>query len=283
MSQGLLPVSHTVAARLDGKPLAVMLDVDGTLAPIARRPEEAVVPVETRRVVAALAALPEVRVALVSGRAAADARRMVGVANVWVIGNHGFEVVSPDGGELEQPELEPWRSAIARAARRIAPLVAPVPGVILEDKGWTLSIHYRLADPKVVPRLVESVERAAAPLGLRASRGKMVVEVRPDVRVDKGTAVLRLAAELGALSRHDSGVLADVDDEDAANGASGAAVFIGDDQTDEDAFRALRSRSPRSVTIRVTHGEAIATAAEFSVEDPAGVRTFLEWLLERSR
>jgi trehalose 6-phosphate phosphatase len=283
VSEGLFPVSDTVAARLDGKPLAVMLDVDGTLAPIASRPEEAAVPVETRRVVAALAALPGVRVALVSGRAAADARRMVGVANVWVIGNHGFEVVSPDGGELEQPELEPWRSAIARAARRIAPLVAPVPGVILEDKGWTLSVHYRLADPKVVPRLVESVERAAAPLGLRVSRGKMVVEVRPDVRVDKGTAVLRLAAELGALSRHDSGTLADYDEDDAANGAGGAAVFIGDDQTDEDAFRALRSRSPRAVTIRVTHGEAIATAAEFSVEDPAAVRNFLEWLFDRSR
>jgi trehalose-phosphatase len=282
VSEVLLPVSGEVAARLDGRPLAVMLDVDGTLAPIAPRPEQAAVPTETRRVVAALSVHPDIRVVLVSGRAAADARRIVGVANVWVIGNHGFEVVSPDGGELEQPELEPWRSAIARAARRIAPQVAPVPGVILEDKGWTLSVHYRLADPKVVPRLVESVERAAAPLGLRVSPGKMVVEVRPDVRVDKGTAVLRLAAELGALSRRDGGAPGD-DEYGAANRASGSAVFIGDDRTDEDAFRALRSRSARVVTVRVTHGEDIATAAEFSVETPADVRTFLEWLLERSR
>jgi trehalose-phosphatase len=259
-----------------------MLDVDGTLAPIAPRPEEAIVPDETRRVVAALAALPNVRVVLVSGRAAADARRMVGVAKVWVIGNHGFEAVSPDGGELEQPELGPWRSAIARAARRIAPLVAPVPGVLLEDKGWTLSVHYRLADPLVVPRLIESVERAAEPLGLRVMRGKMVVEVRPDVRVDKGTAVLRLAAELGALPGRESGVTED-DGDSAAATAGGSTLFVGDDRTDEDAFRALRSRSPRVVTVRVTHGEDIATAAEFSVEDPAAVRSFLEWLLQRSR
>lgn len=282
MSEALLPVIDRVAARLAGRPLAVLLDVDGTLAPIAPRPEEAAVPAETRKVVAALAALPDVRVALVSGRAAADARRMVGVANVWVIGNHGFEVVSPDGGELPQPELEPWRSAVARAARRIAPLVAPVPGVLLEDKGWTLSVHYRLADPKVVPRLVESVERVAEPLGLRVMRGKMVVEVRPDVRVDKGTAVLRLANQLGALARREDDVSGD--DRDAAAGdGNGSAVFVGDDRTDEDAFRALRSRSARVVTVRVTHGEEMATAAEFSLEDPAAVRSFLEWLLERAR
>lgn len=282
MSEALLPVPGGVAARLAGRPLVVMLDVDGTLAPIAPRPEAAVVPAETRRVVAALAALHDVRVALVSGRMAADARRMVGVANVWVIGNHGFEVVSPDGGELEQPELAPWRSAVARAARRIAPLVAPVPGVLLEDKGWTLSVHYRLADSRVVPRLIESVERVAELLGLRVTRGKMVVEVRPDVRIDKGTAVLRLATELGAVSTRERDVT--VGDGDVAeSGGSGSVVFVGDDRTDEDAFRALRSRSARAVTVRVTHGEGTATAAEFSIEDPAAVRSFLEWLLERSR
>ena len=288
MTEGLLPVSSTVAARLDGSPLAVMLDVDGTLAPIAPRPQDAAVPPETRRVVAALAALPDVRVVLVSGRAAADARRMVGVANVWVIGNHGFEVVTPDGGEREQPELEPWRSAVARAARRIAPLVAPVPGVLLENKGWTLSVHYRLADPQVVPRLVESVSRTAEPLGLRVMHGKMLVEVRPAARVDKGTAVIRLATELGALperaqgERDDNGE-AGANDDGASPGGRGSALFVGDDRTDEDAFRALRVRSPRVVTVRVTHGDEITTAAELSVGDPAEVRAFLEWLLERRR
>jgi trehalose-phosphatase len=280
---------------LDGSPLAVLLDVDGTLAPIAPRPEEASVPPETRRVVAALAALPAVRVVLVSGRAAADARRMVGVANVWVIGNHGFEVVTPDGGEREQPELEPWRSAVARAARRIAPLVAPVPGVLLEDKGWTLSVHYRLADPQVVPRLVEAVTHAAEPLGLRVLDGKMLVEVRPAARVDKGTAVVQLAAELGVLPGRERGGEggggegegeAGGDDHGgrgaAARGA-GSLVFVGDDRTDEDAFRALRARSPRVVTVRVTHGDDVASAAEFAVRDPAEVRSFLEWLLERRR
>lgn len=289
MTAGLLPISDSVAARLDGSPLAIMLDVDGTLAPIAPRPSEAVVPLETRRVIAALATLPGVRVVLVSGRSAADARRMVGVANVWVIGNHGFEVVTPDGGELEQPDLIPWRSAVARAARRIGSLVGPVPGVLLEDKGWTLSVHYRLADPQVVPRLVETVTHAAEPLGLRVMHGKMLVEVRPDARVDKGTAVVRLATELGAIPERGAGRPQEESDaagdgsDQAGRNAAGSGVFVGDDRTDEDAFRALRARSRRVVTVRVTHEEDVATAAEFSVEDPADVRLFLEWLLERRR
>jgi trehalose-phosphatase len=119
--------------------------------------------------------------------------------------------------------------------------------------------------------------------------GKMLVEVRPDARVDKGTAVVQLATELGAIPEREAGrpqeesdVAGDGDGQ-AGRGAGGSAVFVGDDRTDEDAFRALRARSRRVVTVRVTHDEDVATAAEFSVEDPADVRLFLEWLLERRR
>jgi trehalose-phosphatase len=265
VTEALFPVPAALAARLDGTPLVIMLDVDGTLAPIVARPQDATVPAETRRVIAALAALGDVRVVLVSGRAAADARRMVSVANVWVIGNHGFEVVSPDGEELTEPRLAATRPAIAQAARRLAALVAPVPGVILEDKGWTLSVHYRLADPAIVPRLLEHVEQLARQLGLRTTVGKKVIEVRPDVAVDKGTAVLQLGARLGGLR----------------NGS--ALVFIGDDRTDEDAFRALRARAAHAITARVTHGDDVKTSAEFALSDPAEARSFLEWLLERRR
>ena len=261
MSTALLTVLPAVADRLIGEPLIVMLDVDGTLAPIAPRPDDAVVPPETRRVAASLAAREGVHLVLVSGRAASDARRMVSVSNVWVVGNHGYEVTGPDGEEITDPQLAVYRPAIAQAARRIALQVAHVPGVIFEDKGWTLSIHYRLADPSVVPRLRAMVDETAKALGLRVTQGKLVLEVRPPARVDKGTAVLRLALHLGALK----------------NGS--ALVFAGDDQTDEDAFRALRTRAPAAVTVRVTHGESVATAAEFTVRDPEEMRLFLEWLL----
>jgi trehalose-phosphatase len=245
-----------------------MLDVDGTLAPIAPRPHEAEVPPETRRVVAALAARDGVVVSLVSGRAAADARRMVSVANTWVIGNHGYEVVGPDGELVVDPQVAPFRQVVAQAAHRLAPRVARVPGVIFEDKTWTLSVHYRLADPGVVPRLRGVIDEVAAPLGLRVTEGKKLFEVRPAANINKGTAVLLLARQLGALD------------------GSGAVVFVGDDRTDEDAFRALRGRDADAVTVRVTGatgGGADATAAEFAIRDPAAVREFLEWLLVARR
>jgi trehalose 6-phosphate phosphatase len=256
----LLPVSAELLERLSGAPLLVLLDVDGTLAPIALRPEAAAVPPETSQCVAALAAGSEVIVALVSGRAAADARRMVRVANTWVIGNHGFEIVSPDGDSLVDPRVEPFRSLIAQAERRLAPRLAQVPGVILEDKRWTLSIHYRLADAAVVPRVRALVQETADALRLRVTEGKMVWEVRPPVRIDKGTAVLTLAARLNGL------------------GERASLVFIGDDRTDEDAFRALRHRQRRAVTVRVAPDELTGTAAEFAVADPPEVLRFLEWL-----
>ena len=264
MSAALLPLSPDVERRVAGTPLILMLDVDGTLAPIAPSPEDATVPPETRRAIAALAARSGVQVALVSGRAAADARRMVAVANVWVIGNHGCEVVSPEGESTVDPQVAPYRAAMAQAARAIAGRVRPVPGVILEDKVWTLSVHYRLADPSVVPRLRSTVGEIVVGLGLRMTDGKAVLEIRPPVAVHKGTAVLALARRLDGLE------------------GDASLVFAGDDRTDEDAFRALRSRNQRAVTIRVAD-EEVATAAEFTVAGPQGMREFLEWLAEIRR
>jgi trehalose 6-phosphate phosphatase len=261
MTSPFFPVQPALSERLMGSPLVVMLDVDGTLAPIAQRPEEAIVPPETRRIVAALASRDHVHVALVSGRAAGVARRMVAVANVWAIGNHGYEIAGPDGEELVEPQVAGYRPLMAQAARKLMAQVAHVPGVIFEDKTWTHSIHYRLAEPGVIPRLRSTVEETARQLGLKITEGKLVLEVRPPLRVDKGTSVLTLAQRLDGFRE----------------GAS--VVFVGDDRTDEDAFRALRARTPRAVTVRVTHGDETTTAAEFTVRDIAEARDLLQWLL----
>ena len=253
--------SPALERRLAGTPLLVLLDVDGTLAPIAPRPEEAAVPPETRRAVAALASRPGTHVALVSGRSAADARRLVAVSNVHAIGNHGCEVMAPDGDVVVDPAVAPYRDALALVARALEPLLAEVPGVLLEDKVWTLSVHYRLADPGIVPRLRGVVADVAARHGLPITEGKKVLEVRPPVTVDKGTAVLALAERIGALG----------------DGAS--LLYAGDDTTDEDAFRRLRERTPRAVTVRVAGGgHAPPTAAEFVVRDPGEMRELLEWI-----
>jgi len=257
------PFHDGLAPRLAGTPLLVLLDIDGTLAPIAPRPELAVVPAETRETIAAFARRAGVHVALVTGRAAHDGRRMVAVDRTWVIGNHGAETVSPDGVTTVDAALEPHREALAGAARALPAELGSVAGLVIEDKTWSLSVHYRLAEPGEVPRVRTAVDAVAQRYGLVVTNGRMVFEVRAPVKVDKGTAVLALARRLGA----------------AAPPAS--ALMIGDDATDEDAFRVLRAHAPHAVTVRVREDPRTPTAAEFAVRDTAAVRETLAWLLRQ--
>jgi trehalose 6-phosphate phosphatase len=239
-------------------PLLLLFDIDGTLAPIASRPQDAVVPDAARRSLSRLAALPGVRVGLVTGRSADDGARLVSVPGLWVIGNHGVETVDPDGTRHVDPAALAFAEPLARAADALAPLVAATPGTMLEDKRWSLSLHYRLA-PAAEPRLRRAAEHVAKTEGLRLGEGSAVLEVRIPAEVDKGTAVVTLARRMGA----------------AAPGS--AVLFAGDDRTDEDAFRRL-AQLPGAVTVRVGAPE-VATHARWRVDAPADVHALLESLL----
>jgi trehalose-phosphatase len=248
---------RTLGARLGGAPLVVLLDVDGTLAPIAPRPEDAFVPAPTRDAVAALAAARDTHVALVSGRGAEDARRLVGVDGVWAIGNHGLETIDPDGVLSIDERVAAWEGALQSVRASAAEAVAAAPGARVEDKGATLSIHYRLADARDVPHLESAIAAAAGRVGLRVTRGRRVIEVRPPLAVDKGTAVLALARRLGATER------------------SASILFAGDDTTDEDAMEALRGWHADAVTIHVEGEEPRPTRAEFRAGSPAELGKWL--------
>jgi len=260
-----LAIARTVGTRLDGTPLAVMLDVDGTLAPIAPTPQDARVPEDTRNVLRALASLPGVHLALVSGRSAADAAGVAGIAGAWVLGNHGIERRSPDGTIEADDAVRPHEAAVQRAREALTRAARTVEGTIVEDKRWTLSLHYRLADPVAVPALMDAAREVAGATGLRVLHGRKIVELRPPVDIHKGTATVALSARLGALDTR------------------AALLFAGDDRTDEDAFTALRARKPDAVTIRVAAGtEAPAeTGAEFTVGSPDALREVLAWLAAR--
>jgi trehalose-phosphatase len=255
-----------LARRLCGRPLVLLLDVDGTLSPIAPRPEYAAVPDETRDVLRELARLPFAHVVLVSGRAADDARRLVGVDGLWIIGNHGFEIARPNVPPSPDDRVRPFVNVMADAVRRARELARADQGVVVEDKRWTVSIHYRLAHPGGVPQLAANVEQLARELGLRMTRGKEVFELRPPVDVDKGTASVALADELGALRRDAS------------------LLCAGDDRTDEDAFRALRAAQPGCVTVRVgAESSGLESLAEFRVDDTNEMRELLETVLALQR
>ncbi|GLC27081.1 trehalose-phosphatase [Roseisolibacter agri] len=251
---------HALQRVAAASPLLALFDIDGTLAPLAPRPQDARVPEDARRALARLAAAPGVYVGLVTGRGADDGARLVGLPGLWVVGNHGVETVDPDGTRHIAPEVLPFAERVARAADALAGPVAAVPGALLEDKTWSLSVHWRLADPASVPALAAAVHAAAAQEGLRVHEGKMIHEVKIDAEVDKGTASLALARRLGAL------------------GPEGLVLFIGDDRTDEDAFRRLRGASAHALTIRVGTAEQ-ETHAAWRVDAPTDVHALLDRLL----
>lgn len=140
------------------------------------------------------------------------------------------------------------------------------PGAFLENKRWTLSLHYRLADPSPVPALLTRAREVAGAYGLRTMEGKKILELRPPPRIDKGTASVAFAERHGALRQ------------------AASALYAGDDRTDEDAFRELRSRSSRAVTARIVAADdhrTEETHAEFALASPDELRQVLEWLAAR--
>ncbi len=250
-----------LAYALDGRPLVLLLDIDGTLAPIAQRPDQVRVPDVTRRALTSLAAMPDVHVAIVTGRSAADGRALVGIDGLWTLGNHGLETIAPDGAVHTDPRVDAYLESIAAAARELNDVAMRTPGAIFENKRLTLSLHYRLVAPELAPSLIAEAERIATKHGLRTTHGRLVVETRPPIAVDKGTAVVTLAERLGARDRRAS------------------LLFAGDDVTDEDAHRALREFGG-AVTIHVRGGPLRETAADWMVGSPEELG---EWLAALSR
>ncbi len=235
--------------------IVLLLDFDGTLAPIVERPELAAMPAATRAALGRLMALPGVEVAVVSGRGLADVRERAAIPGIAYAGNHGMEI---EGAGLHRmhPDAVAARPLIAEAARRIQPLLAAIPGAFLEDKGMTLSIHFRQSPPERHAEVRAAVEAAVSGLDVRLTAGKMVLEVRPRVEWDKGKAVLFLLGQM----RPPSGT---------------PILYLGDDRTDEDAFTALAG-SGEGVLIGDPGAE---TAARSYLRDPAEVGALFEKLV----
>jgi trehalose 6-phosphate phosphatase len=215
-------------------PSAVVTDIDGTISAIAPTPAEAMVDPGAK---AALALLVErlAVVAVVSGRAPQDGAAMVGLPELTYVGNHGLERITR-GTPWTHPVAAAAQPAIAGALAEIesaARATADVPWLLVENKGVTGTVHYRLAPDQIAAAaLLEPLARAAADRhGLRLTLGRMIFEVRPALAVNKGTAIRELAQDLGLRG----------------------IVFFGDDVTDVDAFRALRElrEAGEAATLRV--------------------------------
>ena len=226
---------------------AVLMDIDGTLAPIVDRPQDAAVPEETGRLLAGLAERYAL-VGCVTGRRALEARRMVGVPELVYVANQGFELLEPGDAE---PRLDP---AVAPAGDRAGRFVDALEfsqlerlGVRREDKGPIQVLHWRGAEDEArAEEAVEGVAELARHADLIPLWGRKVLDLRPVAGIDKGSSVHRLLVERAPLD---------------------AAIFAGDDRTDLDAFRAMKRLAG---TARL--GAAVCVGV-FTEESPAEIET----------
>lgn len=240
--------------------LVVLLDFDGTLAPIVERPELAGMPPATRAAVESLRRLPGVELAVVSGRELADVRDRAGLEGMLYAGNHGMEIDGP-GVRRTHEEAAAARPQLEEVVSRLGPELTEITGALLEDKGLTLTVHYRRVDEADAARLRELVRAAVRPLPeLRITEGKKVLEVRPRVEWDKGRAVEFLLDHF-------------------APPAGTPVLYLGDDRTDEDAFRAVRVwQGGGGDGVIVADPVPRGTAATCFVNDPREVPALLETL-----
>lgn len=300
--------------RSDPSRSAVLLDIDGTLAPIVRHADDAHVPEATRSLLIEIAKRYRL-VGCVSGRRAATARQIVAIGSISYVGNHGGELLRPGATRPElDPELAAWSERVRTFAARVYTSEHQRLRVRAEDKQAIAAFHWRGApDEEAAAAAVRAIAARAEQEGFAVHWGRKVLEVRPPVELNKGLGVIALldgrhpgppradsaAAHVAPLdgryrSAPDSGGsaahAAPLDGQGSADAASlalRAALYVGDDSTDLDAFRGLRSLVQRgtlahALCVAVRSDEAppeLLAEADLAIEGPEGVRALLEALL----
>lgn len=252
--------------RADPGSAAILLDIDGTLAPIVNHSGDANVPEGTRHLLIAVARRYHL-VACVSGRRAKESRAMVSIGTISYIGNHGAELLRAGWTEPKlDPVVEDWARRIQDFAREADTPELRRARVRVEDKGAIVGFHWRGArDEDAARAAIDAIAARAEQAGLRTHWGRKVLEVRPPVRIDKG-----------------AGVTAFLDGEKLS-----AVLYVGDDATDVDAFRALaqlveEGQIAQAIRVGVLSEEGpseIAEEADVTVEGTEGVRRLLAMLI----
>jgi trehalose 6-phosphate phosphatase len=252
---------NCVTSQFQDKSVFLFLDYDGTITPIVRRPRDAVLSSVTREILRRLVSLPGCRVAVISGRNLTEIKKLVHLKNIIYAGNHGFQVDCPEANfTISLPRTYEKTFKAAKAALQKSLLT--LEGVHLEDKNICLTVHYRKAAKKDITAVKAAFQKITAPLLLenkiRVTSGKRIFEIRPPVDWHKGEVVAWFLQKVYPAPRSESLL----------------PVYIGDDITDEDAFRVLRKSG---LTIIV--GKTSGSDAQYFVRDTKEAVRFLNIIL----
>jgi trehalose-phosphatase len=238
---------------------AIFFDFDGTLSPIVEQPGAAALAPGADKALHALAALYPV--AILSGRDLADIRERVGIPGLWYAGSHGFEMVGPDGQYHSNETAAQAIPLLEQAADELTDQLTPIAGVVVEHKRYAVAVHYRNAAPEAAATVTAAVHNVGNRLGLKATSGRMVAELRPDIDWDKGTTLEWIVDQMAGQEPL-------------------LPIFLGDDLTDEDGFDAVL-HDGIGIVVRHSEDGDRATGARFSLENPDRVREFVERLVEQ--
>ncbi|MFA4888890.1 MAG: trehalose-phosphatase [Candidatus Omnitrophota bacterium] len=247
--------------RLNGKFILLFLDYDGTLTPIVETPEKAVISREAKDLLKRLSKKSHCSVAIISGRSLSDIKGLIGLKDIIYAGNHGLEIEGPKI-KFESQVSPRLKSIIRHIYEDAVSKFSKIKGVLIEDKGLTISVHYRLVDEKDVQEFVSIFNEIINPYivrsKIRIDSGKKVYEIKPPLMWDKGKAVLWLLAR----------------QQFALGEKRIFPVYIGDDVTDEDAFKALKRKG---LTVFVE--ETGRSKADYYLKGMEEVTRFLRLIL----
>ncbi|XP_050440830.1 uncharacterized protein LOC126845883 [Adelges cooleyi] len=242
----------------DRNKIVLFLDYDGTLTPIVASPELATIPKDTIKVLETLAGMPNVKIAIISGRGLSDLKNMVNVEGLTYAGNTGLDISFPDGGEFKYPISAAVKGKLKKLIKTLKNEVCK-DGAKMEDKGCTATYHYRAVPDGLRAELVHSARSLILAAGFKAGNAHCAIEIIPsNVDWDKGDASLLILSKFFPNNWREI-----------------PTIYVGDDVNDECAMKAL---ADTAVTFRVAETGDFDTFAQHRLLKPKSVLNMLKWV-----